>query len=276
MFFKEKNRLVDLPVSEILPNPSQPRRVFSQDELVGLATSIKENGLLQPISVRRDCGRYYLIAGERRLRASSIAGIKTIPAIITNFSQEESAVLALLENIQREDLNIFEQATALLSLLKEWNLTQQSAAQRLGMSQSQLANKIRLLKLTEAEQKVIVNNKLTERHARALLKIDDLEKRDKILETVVKLKLNVSKTEELIESALKIEDKPKPKRTRKFIAKDIRIFINTIDHAVDVMKTAGIKAKAEKNETEDYIECVIRIPKSDKNMAKKKSLANIK
>ena len=148
MFFKDKLKLVKLPVSRILPNPAQPRKDFDQAALESLAQSIKENGLLQPVTVRRENGGYTLIAGERRLRACKLAGLKEIPAIVTECAPEDSAVLALLENLQRKDLQMFEQANALVNLLREWHITQEEAAKRLGISQSYLANKLRLLKLS--------------------------------------------------------------------------------------------------------------------------------
>lgn len=260
MFTKDKLKLTRLPVSKILPNPSQPRKTFFEDELISLAQSIKENGLLQPVTVRKDANVYYLIAGERRLRACKLAGLKEIPAILTNCEPEDSAVLALIENLQRKDLQMFEQAAAILNLLREWQITQEEAAKRLGMSQSYLANKLRLLRLSSDEQSEIVQHNLTERHARALLRIDNTAVRRQILRVVIDKKLNVSQTEELAAAALKPKEAKKKSR-RTFIAKDIRLFINTIDHAVDAMKTAGIEAQTERRETDEYIECTVRIPK---------------
>mgnify|MGYP002234752315 CR=1 FL=1 len=263
MFFRDKLKLTKLSPDKILPNPSQPRKVFQEAELEGLAQSIAENGLLQPVTVRRENGTYYLIAGERRLRACKLAGLREIPAIVTDCAPEDSAVLALLENLQRKDLQMFEQANALVNLLREWQITQEEAAKRLGLSQSYLANKLRLLKLTAEEQSEILDFKLTERHARALLRIDDTTLRQKVLRQAGEKHLNVSQTEELVEAVLAPRrEGARPKR--RFIAKDIRLFINTIDHAVDAMKTAGIPAQAEKKETEDYIECTVRIPKRNR------------
>lgn len=260
MFQRDKLKLTRLPVEKILPNPSQPRKVFQENDLRGLAQSIRENGLLQPITVRREGGVYYLIAGERRLRACKLAGLKEIPAIVTCWAPEDSAVLALLENLQRKDLQMFEQANAIVNLLREWQITQEEAAKRLGISQSYLNNKIRLLKLSPEEQAEILEHGLSERHARALLRIDDMNLRQKVLRTVIDRKLNVSQTEELVFAAAQPKEiRKKAKRT--FVAKDIRLFINTIDHAVDAMKTAGIEAQSERKETEDYIECTVRIPK---------------
>ena len=260
MFQKDKLKLTKLPVAKIQPNPSQPRKLFREEELRSLAQSIQENGLLQPVTVRKEGGVYFLVAGERRLRACKIAGLREIPAIVTDCPPEDSAVLALLENLQRRDLHIFEQANALINLLREWQITQEEAARRLGMSQSALANKIRLLKLSPEEQAEILEHDLTERHARALLRIDDMSLRQKVLRAVVEKKLNVAQTEELINLTLQRKE-PKKRARRTFVAKDIRLFINTIDHAVDAMKTAGIEAQAEKRETAEYIECTVRIPK---------------
>ncbi len=263
MFTRDKLKLTRLPVIKIMPNPSQPRKIFQEDELRSLAQSITENGLLQPVTVRKENGVFYLIAGERRLRACKLAGLKEIPAIISDCEPEDSAVLALLENVQRRDLHMFEQANAIVNLLREWQITQEEAARRLGMSQSYLANKVRLLKLSSDEQSEIIKHKLSERHARALLRIDNIELRQKVLQTVITRGLNVANTEELIADSLKPRG-PIRKGRRTFVAKDIRLFINTIDHAVDAMKTAGIQAQTEKKETEEYIECVVRIPKQNR------------
>ena len=263
MFTRDKLKLTRLPVIKIMPNPSQPRKIFQEDELRSLAQSITENGLLQPVTVRKENGVFYLIAGERRLRACKLAGLKEIPAIISDCEPEDSAVLALLENVQRRDLHMFEQANAIVNLLREWQITQEEAARRLGMSQSYLANKVRLLKLSSDEQSEIIKHKLSERHARALLRIDNIELRQKVLQTVITRGLNVANTEELIADSLKPRE-PIRKGRRTFVAKDIRRFINTIDHAVDAMKTAGIQAQTEKKETEEYIECVVRIPKQNR------------
>ena len=254
-----------IPLAKIIPNPSQPRKRFDSNELCALADSIKENGIIQPLILRRTASAFILIAGERRLRAAKIAGLREVPAIIADYSTRESAVVALIENLQRQDLSIFEEAHAISSLLREWGLTQEEAARRLGMSQSALANKLRILRLTGREQRLIEENNLTERHARALIRIDESEDRIKLLEAVIKNGLNVRKTEELIEKILNPE-KEAPKPIRKgIIPRDIRLFINTIDHAVSTMLTAGIEARSTKKETEDYIECIVRIPKKPGN-----------
>ncbi len=261
MFFRDKLRLLKLPPEKILPNPSQPRTCFDQGELESLAQSIQENGLLQPVTVRRENGSYYLIAGERRLRACKLAGLREIPVLLADCPPQDSAVLALLENLQRRDLNMFEQAAAMEQLLEEWQITQEEAARRLGLSQSYLANKLRLLKLTPQEREAVLGYRLTERHARALLRVEDPGEREKLLRAAGEKGLTVAQTEALAaDQAKPRERRPGPRRT--FVAKDIRLFLNTIDHAVDTMKTAGIAAQAERRETPEYIECTVRIPKS--------------
>ncbi len=251
------NRVVLLPIQSIQTNPSQPRTNFSEEQLNILAQSIQENGLLQPLTVRKDSkGFYELISGERRLRACTLLGHESVECIIMERSERESAVLALIENIHREDLNVFEQALALKKLIAEWGVTQEEAAVKLGMAQSTVANKLRLLKLNEEERQLILKHQLTERHARALLKLDDLELRKKTIEEVERRGLNVAQTEDYIASLFKI----KPRRRTVPIIKDVRLFLNTINKAIKVMKDAGIPATSEKHEQEDCIEYVVRIP----------------
>ena len=260
MIFSERRRLIEVAPEKIVPNPAQPRKDFPADALEQLAESIRHNGVLQPVIVRRDRDRYILVAGERRWRASRMAGLKTIPAIVQEMSPKESAVMALIENLQRSDLNFFEEAAAIYNLMQDRSMTQDETARRLGMSQSALANKVRLLRFTGEEQRVILEGKLTERHARALLRLEDPVQRTRTIHTIIQRRLNVAQSEELIKLLLEEkQEKKKPKRT--FIAKDIRLFLNTIDRAVTAMKDAGIGAVSQKRETEEYYECVVRIPK---------------
>ncbi len=255
----EKNRVVQIEIDSIQPNPAQPRRNFNEQELLALSRSIRTNGLLQPIAVRRISGGYELIAGERRLRACKIAGLTTVACIVNDCTPEKSAVLAMTENLQRQDLQIFEEAEGIRRLIDEWNVTQEEAAVRLGKSQSTLANKMRLLKLTQEERDKIVEAGLTERHARALLRIPEEKLRKKMLNRIIELNLNVKQTDELVENALSGK---KRKAKRIFIVKDVRVFLNTINHAIEAMKLSGINAQSRKNETDEYIECIVRIPKS--------------
>lgn len=256
---KEKtvNRVVMLDVDAIDTNPAQPRIHFAEEQIGTLAQSIRENGLLQPLTVRKNYkGLYELISGERRLRACKLLGHEQVACIIMDKSDRESAVLALIENIHREDLNIFEQAGALKRLISEWNVTQEEAAVKLGMAQSTVANKLRLLKLSEEEQQLILNGNLTERHARALLKLPEEEQRKAAITYISEKQLTVAQTEQYLLSLQ--EEKHKKKLIP--IIKDVRIFLNTINKAIRVMKDAGIPATSEKREQDEFIEYVVRIP----------------
>lgn len=261
IFCREKtiNRVVLLNIADIVPNPAQPRRYFDPDELRSLAESIKTNGLLQPVSVRKNCyGKYELIAGERRLKASAIAGLATIPAIVVDSDSKDSAVLALIENLERQDLNLFEQAKAIENVINEWGVTQEEAAVRLNMAQSTIANKLRLNRISEEQQQMILESGLTERHARALLKLNSDAQRLEALEVIIKNHYNVSQAERYIDQILKGTAAPH----RVGIIRDVRIFINTINKALSTMQNAGIHAEAKRRDEEDFIEYIVRIPKT--------------
>lgn len=258
----QERELLLLPTDAISPNPDQPRSMFSPDELDRLAESIRENGVLQPILVRQGEAGYILIAGERRWRAAILAGLARIPAILEERTPDDAALLALIENMQRSDLTFFEEAVAIKALLERTGLTQEEAARRLGMSQSALANKLRLLRLSPAERQIILENGLSERHARALLRAEDENLRGALLKETVTRRLNVAQTESLVSA--RVAAKAAQKRPKRiFIAKDVRLFLNTFDRAVTVMKAAGIRAVSQRRETDEYFECVVRIPKSD-------------
>ncbi|WP_077532773.1 ParB/RepB/Spo0J family partition protein [Massiliimalia massiliensis] len=255
---KVVNRVVLLDIGEIQVNPAQPRTVFDERQLQALADSIRQNGLLQPITVRRSYkGCYELISGERRLRACRMIGKQKIESIVLDKSERESAILSMIENLHREDLNFFEQAAALKNLIHEWNVTQEEAAVKLGIAQSTIANRLRILKLTPQEQDLMIHCHLTERHARALLKVDNPQKRLEIIKYIAENELNVAQTEKYIEKSL--EEKHQKKCVP--IIKDVRLFINTINKAISVMKSAGIPATAKKVDDDAYIEYVIKIPK---------------
>lgn len=269
---KKENKITEIPIIKIRPNKSQPRKAFKEDELDALSRSISENGLLQPITVRRmSANEYELIAGERRLRASALAGLRTIPCIVIKCSDKESAVFALLENLQRSDLGFFEEARGISKLIRRFGLTQEEAARKLGKSQSTIANKLRLLKLTYEEQEWIVNAGLTERHARALLRLEDQDIRREALSKIISDKLNTQQTDSLVSIMLNSLEQPiiRQKGISKVVIKDVRIFVNTINKAIDTMRLAGIEAQSNKTDNEGYIEYTIRIPKqqisSDKN-----------
>lgn len=251
------NRISYIKVSDIVTNPNQPRRDFEPSQIQSLAQSIRENGLLQPLSVRKSGKNYELIAGERRLRAIKSLGMQAAPCIIVDVDENRSAVLALVENLQREDLNPFEEALAIYELISRTGLKQTQIAEKLSISQSAVANKLRLLRLSEKERNIILKNRLTERHARAILRICDIDLRVKALNHIAASSLNVAQTEKYIDKLLSTE---KSGKTR-MIFKDLRIFINTINMAIETMRKSGVKASAVRGETDSFIEYTIRIPK---------------
>ncbi len=251
-----------LPHEVILPNPHQPRVRFDYDELEGLAISIRTNGLLQPINVRRlQDGRYELISGERRLRAARMVGVTKIPCIVMDVSDEQSALFAIIENIQRQNLDFFEEAVAIERLVSVHGLTQEEISKKLGKAQSTLSNKLRLLKLPEELRDRISCAGLTERHARALLNLPDNTTRAKLLDIIIERHLTVSETERLVADVNR-RKKSKNKPSMKGY-KDMRIFLNTLNHAVDVIRKAGLEADTAKSETDEYFEYVIRISKPE-------------
>ena len=253
----KNNRICKIKISEISENEFQPRKYFSENAIESLAESIKQNGLISPLTVRKAKKGYMLVAGERRLRALKLLGRQYAPCIVLDIEDKASATLAIIENLQREDLNPFEQAEAIYTLISKWGLTQSEAAEKLSLSQSAVANKLRLLRLSQEERAVILKNSLTERHARALLSIKETEARRAALNYIVRHKLNVEKSEKYIENLLR---KPKGGDT-KMVFKDLRIFINTIHMAVETMRKSGVMASATKGESEGFIEYTIRIPK---------------
>lgn len=259
----ESNRVLFLPIDQIQPNPSQPRRFFSQDALNELADSISQFGVLQPLSVRKVDGLYEIISGERRLRASKIAGLTEVPCIVVRADSEESSLLALIENLQRRDLDFVEEATALARLIRTFGLSQEEAAQRIGKSQSAVANKLRLLRLSPEVLTLLREQGFTERHARALLRLGDDSLQLKAAQIVVEEDLTVLRTEALVETLLQpVEEKPHPRKKPTFIIKDVRFFLNTVTRGLSMMKTAGVNAAYEHSETEDSILLTIRIPKA--------------
>lgn len=260
---KNENKISDIPIIKIRPNKAQPRKVFNEEDLNALSQSIAENGILQPLTVRKvSATEYELIAGERRLRASVMAGLRKVPCIVIKCSEKESAVYALLENLQRSDLGIFEEARGVSRLIRRYGLTQQEAAVKLGKTQSTIANKLRLLRLTYEEQEWIENAGLSERHARALLKLGDEGARREALSKIISENLNVQQSENLINLMLNSSPKNNKKQgTSKAVIKDVRIFVNTINKAIDTMRLAGIDAQSDKTDTDNFIEYTIRIPK---------------
>jgi ParB family chromosome partitioning protein len=254
-----------IPVELIRPNPYQPRKVFNQSALEELSKSILEHGLMQPITVRMVGSNYELIAGERRLKASKLAGMEQIPAIVVEVATKQSAVLALIENLQRENLNFLEECEALDAIMQDYGYTQQELAKSLGKNQSTVANKLRILRLPIRIKKQLIENNLTERHARALLKLPSEDLQQEVLQKVIKQELNVKKTEQLIENiliSLTEEGQEEAQRKKKFkvFFRDIRLFTNTITQAVDMIQQSGIDAKYTMKEMEDGYEISIKIP----------------
>lgn len=262
-FLKQsKYKVTYIPVTKITANSNQPRKIFTQEKIDTLAQSIKTDGLISPISVRpAENGMYELIAGERRLRAGIQAGFRRIPCIITEVSEKESASLALTENLLRENLNFFEEAAAIDNLLKEYHFTQEQVALKLGMSQSTVANKVRLLKLPLKIKEMILSNNLTERHARELLKLETEAQMEFAVKKILAKDLKVKDTEILV-NQIKMGMFKKERQNRKYVVKDIRIFANTIKHAVDVMNSSGISAISQRQESDGFIVYTIKIPKT--------------
>ena len=256
---RELGRIVDVRSGEITPNPSQPRKHFDSAELTSLAKSISENGIVQPLTVRRSEVGFELVSGERRLRAAKLAGLRSVPCIIIQADHGKSAVLALLENIQRSDLNCFEEACAINALIESGQVTREEAALKLGLAGSTVANKLRLLKLSREEQQLIIEHGLTERHARALLRIADDSLRREILARSIEGGWTVDTLEKYIKKLEREEAKKSSYEKRAVMLRDVRLFFNSVNKALEVMKLAGVDATANRVDKEDCIEYTIVI-----------------
>lgn len=256
---KVQGKVLLLPVDKIVPSAHQARTHFDEQEIARLALSIAQNGLLQPVSVRpgREKGEYELVAGERRLRACKLAGLAEIPAILTQRDESQSAALGLLENIQRQGLDPFEQARGIREVITLWGCTQEEAAKRLGLAQPTLNNKLRLLALSDEQQNYCVANGLTERHARAVLRLPEAEQRSRALARFVEKKMNARQADEYVESCLR---QKKPVRRPVPMVRDVRIFVNTINKAVRLMVDAGVPAHTTRREGEGFVEYTVHIP----------------
>lgn len=250
-----------LPVDELEPSPMQPRKNFPDGELQELSESIAQYGVLNPLTVRLRDGRYELVAGERRLRAARLAGLCDVPCILLDVSLEDASLIALVENLQRRDLDFIEEANGLSQLIKLFGMSQEEAARRIGKSQSAVANKLRLLKLPDDVLCSLRDNGLTERHGRALLRLQDENMQRAALEYMIEHDLNVAAADAYIEVLLREpEEKTDPKRT--FVMKDVRVFVNTILHGLNLMKQGGIAAGMKREETENELILTISIPKN--------------
>ena len=263
---KEDRTLRRIRVSEIARNPNQPRKYFDPEAIAQLAESIRQYGVLNPLTVRRvPGGGYELVAGERRLRAARVAGLNDVPCLLIAADNEDSSAIALVENLQRRDLDFFEEAYGFKRLIDQYGLTQEEAARKVGKTQSAVANKLRLLRLSPQNMELIRSANLTERHARCLLRLRDDEERMNATHYIIENELNVSRSEEYIENLL--EQKKHPELTEPphkdnvvRLIKDVRFFLNTLNRAVGVMVDAGIGATVDRQENEDGITLTINIP----------------
>lgn len=257
----EEKRVLRLDVETIRPNPRQPRRLFDEGALRELAASIRRHGVVQPLVVRRRNDGWELVAGERRLRAARLAGLATVPCVEAQVDERESALLALVENLQRRDLHYFEEAAAIANYLRQTRSTQEEAAAELGRSPSAVANKLRLLRLSPACQALLLEKGLTERHARALLRLEDEEERLAAARRAADRGWNVAQTEQYVERRLQELQTTAPAGRRTYILKDVRLFLNSVDRGLRIVREAGVEAKCLREDTEDEIVMTIRIPR---------------
>lgn len=256
----ENGRVLYLPIGKIRPNPSQPRKIFELEGLRELAASITCYGILQPLTVRRVAGEYELVAGERRLRAAKMAGLCEVPCILLSVDAEQSGLVALVENLQRRDLDYIEEAQGLLRLMQLYGMSQEQAASKVGKSQSAVANKLRILRHGEQVLSKLREHNLSERHARALLRLPTEEARLQTIDLIVRQQLNVAKTESLIDSLVEHKEEPR-KGLRKLIIRDLRLFLNSVDHSLALVRGAGFNASSTREETDSEIILTIRLPK---------------
>ena len=261
-----RGNIVWLPAEDIAPNPVQPRKLFDEKALEELSESIKSYGILNPLTVRCRGGKYELVAGERRLRAARLAGLEEVPCILLDVNMEDASLIALIENLQRRDLDYIEEAVGLSRLIRMFGMSQEEAAKRIGKSQSAVANKLRLLKLPRDVLENLRSYGLSERHGRALLRLTEPNAQRMALEYIAANSLTVAATEEYIEALLaspaagEEPEKPEPRRT--LILKDVRVFLNSLNRSLDLMKQGGIDAGVHREETEDSLILTISIPKS--------------
>jgi ParB family chromosome partitioning protein len=262
---KSALNIINIPLEEIKPNAYQPRKEFDDESMNDLTNSIKSYGVLQPIVVRRSGKNgYEIIAGERRWRASQKAGLKEIPAIIKDAGDSETAIMALIENLQRENLSFLEEAEGYRQLMQDYGFTQEQLAYKLGKSQSTIANKMRILKMPPEIVKIISREKLSERHARALLKLPDEKLQMQALKQIIDKGLNVRQTEELVDrliEGIENEKEKEKKKSFKIAIKDVRIFVNSVKKLVKNIKETGINAGYKEIDKGDFIEVVVQIPK---------------
>lgn len=257
-------RVSYVPVEEIVPGPLQPRQHFSREGLEELRDSIAQHGVLQPLTVRQKGERFELIAGERRLRAARMAHLTEVPCIIMDVDMESSGVIALIENIQRRDLDFVEEAEGIYQLIRLFGLSQEQTARRLGKSQSAIANKLRLLRLPPDVLERLRESDLGERHARALLRLPDAETQRRALEEMIAQRMNVAAAEAYVDALCAPAPEPAPRSVRRrsvFLMKDVRLFLNTLERSVDLMRSGGVAAETRREETDEALVVTVRIPK---------------
>ena len=252
--YMETGRVIFLPARAIRPNPAQPRKIFKEDALKELADSISRHGILQPLSVRRVGTSYELIAGERRLRAAQMAGLTEIPCIVMTMDEGESTLTAMVENLQRQDLDFIEEAQGIARLMEKCNLSQDQAARLLGKSQSAVANKLRILRHSELVLNALRQNGLTERHGRALLKLSTEPEKMAAIAVIARMNMSVSRTESYIEGLLEKKSAP-PQRV------NVGAFLNSLHQSLQKIQLSGIPAVSERKETDSQIVLTITIPK---------------
>ena len=260
--------IVYLRTDELTPNPVQPRKRFDDESLEELSGSIKSYGILNPLTVRLRCGKYELVAGERRLRAAKLAGLEEVPCILIDVNMEDASLITLVENLQRRDLDFIEEALGISQLIRMFGMSQEEAARRIGKSQSAVANKLRLLKLPSDVLESLRQNGLTERHGRALLRLPNPVAQRAALEYIVDNGLTVAATDAYIDALLSApeeaeqKDEEKPEKRRTFVLKDVRVFLNTLSRSIDLMKQGGIDAGIQREDTDDSLILTISIPKA--------------
>ena len=256
--------IVYLSTEDIVPNPVQPRKLFDDEGLEELSRSIKDYGILNPLSVRLRGSRYELVAGERRLRAARLAGLREVPCILLDVNMEDASLIALVENLQRRDLDFIEEANGINQLIRMFGMSQEEAARRIGKSQSAVANKLRLLRLPPDVLEALRQNGLTERHGRALLRLPDGDRQRAALLYIIDNGLTVAATDAYIDALLQEPEPeaPKPGSRRTFVLKDVRVFLNSLSRSIDLMKQGGIDAGVQREETEDRLILTISIPKN--------------
>ncbi len=257
--FKEKRPLVMIAPQKIAVNPDQPRKEFEESSLSSLAQSLRENGMMQPLTVRKSKQGYHLIAGERRLRGALLIGMKKVPCIVVQVDPHQEAVITLLENLQRQPLHFLEEAQGISQLLNTWQLTPEDAAARLGISCNTLSAKLQLLTFTPWQQERIRMARLDEHQARCLLQLAEEEERNECILQVIAHSLTPWQTQALVEKRIKEKEAPPP--TRKTLIGDLRLLQNTIDHAITTMNRSGLLATANKTETQQFVEYTLHIEK---------------